>query len=100
MSIVLDIKPEVQAELSRQAAAHGRAVESYAASLLEEAVRPTSAAVTNADEIRAVNSPSSVFEQGLGLFSSPEDAALLDEVVSVAYQERRRPSKRGADALR
>lgn len=38
---------------------------------------------------------STVFEQGLGLFGSPEDAALLDEVVSIAYQERRRPSKRG-----
>lgn len=38
MSIVLDIKPEVQAELSRQAAAHGRALEAYAAGLLEEAV--------------------------------------------------------------
>lgn len=36
----------------------------------------------------------SVFDQGLGLFGSPEDAALLDEVVSIAYQERRRPSKR------
>jgi hypothetical protein len=36
-----------------------------------------------------------IFEQGLGLFGSPEDAALLDEVVSIAYQERRRPSKRG-----
>jgi hypothetical protein len=36
-----------------------------------------------------------VFEQGLGLFGTPEDAALLDEVVSIAYQERRRPSKRG-----
>ena len=35
-----------------------------------------------------------IFEQGLGLFGSPEDAALLDEVVSIAYQERRRPSKR------
>ncbi len=35
----------------------------------------------------------SVFEQGLGLFGSPEDAALLDEVVSIAYEERRRPSK-------
>lgn len=34
-----------------------------------------------------------VFEQGLGLFGSPEDAALLDEIVSIAYQERRRPSK-------
>jgi hypothetical protein len=31
----------------------------------------------------------SVFEQGLGLFGSPHDAALLDEV---AYEERRRPA--------
>jgi|SRR5271156_2244230 len=36
----------------------------------------------------------SVFDQGLGLFGSPEDAALLDEVVSIAYQERRRPNER------
>ena len=34
-----------------------------------------------------------VFEQGLGLFGSPEDAALLDEVVSIAYEERHRQSK-------
>ena len=33
-----------------------------------------------------------VFEQGLGLFGSPEDAALIDEVVAIAYEERRRPS--------
>lgn len=32
-----------------------------------------------------------VFEQGLGLFGSAEDAALLDEVVAIAYDERRRP---------
>ena len=37
--------------------------------------------------------PKAVFEQGLGLFGSPEDSALLDEVVSIAYEERRRPSK-------
>ena len=44
----------------------------------------------------AVTSPTAqcVFEQGLGLFSSPEDVTLLDEVVSLAYEERRRPSKR------
>jgi hypothetical protein len=41
----------------------------------------------------AGGSGKSVFEQGLGLFGSPEDAALLDEVVSVAYKERRRPAK-------
>jgi hypothetical protein len=28
------------------------------------------------------------------LFGSPEDAALLDEVVSIAYEERRQPSRR------
>jgi hypothetical protein len=33
-----------------------------------------------------------VFDQGLGLFGSPEDAALLDEVVTIAYEERRRPT--------
>ena len=35
-----------------------------------------------------------IAEQGLGLFSSPEDAALIDEVVSLAYADRRRPSQR------
>ncbi len=33
-------------------------------------------------------------EQGLGLFGSPEDAALLDEIVTFAYTERGRPSQR------
>jgi len=37
MTIIIDIKPEVQAELSRQAAAHGVDIVAYAASLLEEA---------------------------------------------------------------
>ncbi len=37
MTIVIDIKPEVQAELSRQAAARGVDISAYAASLLEEA---------------------------------------------------------------
>lgn len=36
MTITVDIRPEVQAELARQAAARGRALEAYAASLLEE----------------------------------------------------------------
>lgn len=35
-------------------------------------------------------------EQDLGLFGSPEDAALLDEVVALAYADRRRPSRRDA----
>ena len=38
MTITVGITPEVEAALTRQAAASGRAVEAYAASLLEEAV--------------------------------------------------------------
>lgn len=38
MTITIDIKPEIQAELARQAAAQGQALESYAAALLEEAI--------------------------------------------------------------
>jgi hypothetical protein len=35
---------------------------------------------------------STVFEQGLGLFGNPDDAALIDEIVAIAYKERRRPT--------
>jgi hypothetical protein len=38
MTITVDVTPDVQAALARQAAAQGRAVEAHAASLLEEAV--------------------------------------------------------------
>ena len=37
MTIIVEIRPEVQAELSRQAAAHGVDIGAYAATLLEEA---------------------------------------------------------------
>jgi hypothetical protein len=39
MTITVDIKPAVQAELSHQTAAHGVDIVAYAASLLEEAVQ-------------------------------------------------------------
>ena len=38
MSITIDITPELQAELIRQAATQGMALDAYAANLLEEAV--------------------------------------------------------------
>ena len=38
MTITVDIRPEVEAELIRQATARGRAIEAHAASLLKEAV--------------------------------------------------------------
>ncbi len=43
--------------------------------------------------LRRPDARKKVFEQGLGLFGSREDSLLLDEVVSIAYDERRRPSK-------
>jgi hypothetical protein len=43
-----------------------------------------------------VKSDATVFEQGLGLFGSPDDAALIDEVVHIAYEERRRPPRPSA----
>lgn len=39
MSIIINIKPEVETELTRQAAAHGIDLDAYAATLLEEAAR-------------------------------------------------------------
>lgn len=44
MTITLEIRPEIQAELARQAAMHGTAIETYAAGLLEEAVHVPAAA--------------------------------------------------------
>jgi hypothetical protein len=38
MTITVDIRPEVRAELARQAAANGMEIDAYAASLLEAAV--------------------------------------------------------------
>ena len=38
----------------------------------------------------AISQEAGVIKEGLGLFSSADDSALLDEVVRLAYQERRR----------
>jgi hypothetical protein len=43
MTITLDIRPEVQDELARQAAAQGIGIGDYAACLLEEAAQAASA---------------------------------------------------------
>ena len=54
MTITVDIRPEVEAELVRQAAARGRAVEVHAASLLEDAVHiPSAMGVPAFDRERA-----------------------------------------------
>lgn len=42
MTITVEIRPEIKAELARQAAAHGVEMGAYAASLLEEAASASS----------------------------------------------------------
>ena len=53
MTITLDIRPEVEAELTRQAAIQGRAVEALAAALLEKAVHLPGAAAADDAMARA-----------------------------------------------
>jgi hypothetical protein len=48
MTITLDIKPEVQDQLARQAAARGLKVGTYAASLLEDAANAASSKAESA----------------------------------------------------
>jgi Arc/MetJ-type ribon-helix-helix transcriptional regulator len=62
---------------------------------VEELIQKAIAALPRRRE--APDAGGSVFEQGLGLFGSPEDATLLDEVVSIAYEERHRPGKQESD---
>jgi hypothetical protein len=49
VTITVDIRPEVQAELARQAAAFGRALEAHAASLLEEAAHLATAELNDTE---------------------------------------------------
>lgn len=51
MSIIINIRPEAQAELTRQAAAHGVQPEDYAATLLEEAVHMSASKRLTADQL-------------------------------------------------
>jgi Arc/MetJ-type ribon-helix-helix transcriptional regulator len=61
---------------------------------VEELIDRALAGLPQRNEAEASTVGRTIAEQGLGLFGSPEDAALLDEVVSEAYAERRRPSQR------
>jgi hypothetical protein len=68
MTITVDIKPEVQAELARQAAAQGRPVEAYVASLLQKFVHdPSHATDTAFDKERAQAAAARIRELRKGL---------------------------------
>lgn len=79
--MTVDIKPEVQAELARQAAAHGRAIEAYAASLLEEAVQSPSVVsgiAFDKERARAAGARIRELRKGLTL-GGPTIRQLIDE---------------------
>ena len=84
MSLTLDIKPEVQAELARKAAAQGRPVEAVAAALLEDAVHLQAAVSSGAQEAQARNLIE-LFEPVRGL--------LTDEEIDTIFSRNRLPSR-------
>jgi hypothetical protein len=79
MNVTLNLPPDVEQAYLAQAQAKGMALDELVREILI-AIQPS------------LPKASTVFQQGLGLFGSPEDAALLDEVVALAYEERRHPS--------
>jgi hypothetical protein len=72
MTITVDIRPEVQAELARQAAAHGLAIEAHVSSLLEQAAH-VSGSFTD-EESRAARAANlmELFEPIRGLLTDDE----------------------------
>jgi hypothetical protein len=79
MTVRLDLPPHVEKAYLAEARAKGVPLDELMRDVL----------ITRQPALPATQT---VFEQGLGLFGSPEDAALLDEVVAFAYEERRRPA--------
>jgi len=61
---------------------------------VEELIDHALAGLPQRNEPEASTAGRTIAEQGRGLFGNPEDAALLDGVVSLAYAERRRQSQR------
>ena len=68
MTITLDIRPETQAELTRKAAAQGRAIKAVAADLLDQALHVSAAPPAAAPAKNLVD----LFEPIRGLFTDEE----------------------------
>ena len=83
MTLTINLSDEQATALQAKAAAEGLSLEAWLQKLADQ----------SPSAWRNQNVAGTVFERGLGLFGSPEDAALLDEVVSIAYDERRRPGQ-------
>ena len=81
MTVNLNLPPQVENAYLAEARAKGVSLDE----LMGEVLIASQPALHAADN--------TVFQQGLGLFGSAEDSALLDEVVAIAYEERRRPTR-------
>jgi hypothetical protein len=90
--MTIHVSQQTEARLKEEAQQQGVSVDA----LIEQLMNERTASASN---LAGVPANPTVFEQGLGLFSSPEDAALIDDVVSLVYAERRRPTKEQTLAL-
>ncbi len=73
MTMLIDIKPETQAELTRRATAQGIDVNAYAATLLEEAVHiPAGSKTLSASDLAATLREMAQFSQKIPLL--PDEA--------------------------
>jgi hypothetical protein len=89
--VTIHVSPQTEARLTEEARRQGLSVDALIDRLVNEGAGGTPLPTGPA-------SPT-VFEQGLGIFGSAEDTALIDEVVTLAYVERRRPAKEQPLAL-
>ena len=69
MTIILDIRPEIEAELARQAAVQGLGIDVYVTSLLEEATQASSVKPTS---LAAAKDMVELFAPVRGLFAEGE----------------------------
>jgi hypothetical protein len=68
MTIMVDVRPDVEAQLARRAAARGLGIGAYAASLLEEAVNlPPGSSTTGFDRDRALAAAARIRELRKGV---------------------------------
>ena len=81
MTVTLELPPQIESAYLAEAQARGLS--------LDDVVR----------EVVIAGHPKAVFEQELGMFGSSQDAALLDEVVAVAYDDRKRAATPASDTV-
>jgi hypothetical protein len=77
MTITLTIRPEVEAELARKAGLAGRALEIYAAELLEDAVQPMAETTAPTESLEQVFAKIRGLADGLDFSRNPSTTRTL-----------------------